>query len=171
MCYHFAVCSTSPDQLRFPNVQKQQTRPSGCTGSDAMKSAFNRSILALTAILVVAGASQANAQQKPLKKYESGTKEFWTHPPDDWFLGDETEAQKGLAPPSGPPTGSSDAELATLMKKIKLPAGFKIEVYASNVLAARQMAWGDKGTLFVGSFGLGNVYAISRQARRRQGGV
>ena len=105
-----------------------------------MKSAFNRSILALTAILVVAVASQANAQQKPLKKYESGTKEFWTHPPDDWFLGDETEAQKGLAPPSGPPTGSSDAELATLMKKIKLPAGFKIEVYASNVLAARQMA-------------------------------
>ena len=105
-----------------------------------MKSAFNRSILALAAILVVAGASQANAQQKGLKKYESGTKEFWTHPPDDWFLGDETEAQKGLAPPSGPPTGSSDAELAAMMKKIKLPAGFKIEVYASNVLAARQMA-------------------------------
>ena len=126
-----------------------------------MKSAFNRSIVALAAIALLAGASQANAQaQKPLKKYESGTKEFWTHPPDDWFLGDETEAQKGLAPPSGPPTGSSDAELAAMMKKIKLPPGFKIEVYASNVLAARQMAWGDKGTLFVGSFGLGNVYAI-----------
>jgi len=60
-----------------------------------MKSAFNRSILALAAIVVVAGASQANAQQKPLKKYESGTKEFWTHPPDDWFLGDETEPKKG----------------------------------------------------------------------------
>src|ERR1700712_401584 len=134
-----------------------------------MKSAFNRSILALTAILVVAGASQANAQQKPLKKYESGTKEFWTHPPDDWFLGDETEAQKGLAPPSGPPTGSSDAELASLMKKIKLPAGFKIEVYASNVLAARQMAWGDKGTLFVGSFGLGNVYAIKDNGGKKEG--
>ena len=44
----------------------------GYIGSDAMKSAFNRSILALTAILVVAGASQANAQQKPLKKYELG---------------------------------------------------------------------------------------------------
>jgi hypothetical protein len=83
-----------------------------------MKSAFNRSILALAAIVLVAGASQANAQQKPLKKYESGTKEFWTHPPDDWFLGDETEAQKGLAPPSGPPTGASEAELAALMKMI-----------------------------------------------------
>ena len=69
-----------------------------------MKSAFNRSVLALAAILVVAGASQATAQQKPLTKYESGTKDFWTNPPPDWFLGDETEAQKGLAPPSGPPT-------------------------------------------------------------------
>src|SRR5256886_12177666 len=134
-----------------------------------MKSAFNRSILALAAILVVAGASQASAQDKPLKKYESGTKEFWTHPPDDWFLGDETEAQKGLAPPSGPPTGASEAELAALIKKIKLPAGFKIEVYASNVLAARQMAWGDKGTLFVGSFGLGNVYAIKDNGGGREG--
>src|ERR1700736_80863 len=106
-----------------------------------MKSAFNRSVLALAAIVVVAGASPASAQDKPLKKYESGTKEFWTHPPDDWFLGDETEAQKGLAPPSGPPTGASDAELAALVKKIKLPPGFKIEVWASGVLAARQMAW------------------------------
>src|SRR6201988_2505864 len=133
-----------------------------------MKSAFNRSVLALAAILVVAAAGQGNAQQKPLKKYESGPKEFWPHPPDDWFLGDETETQKGLAPPSGPPTGSSDAELAAMMKKIKLPEGFKIEVYASGVLAARQMAWGDKGTLFVGSFGLGNVYAIKDNGGKKE---
>src|SRR6202142_2891393 len=133
-----------------------------------MKSAFNRSIFALAAIVAVTGASQANAQQKPLHSYQSGTKDFWTHPPDDWFLGDETEAQKGLAPPSGPPTGASEAELATLMKKIKLPPGFKIEVYAPGVLAARQMAWGDKGTLFVGSFGLGNVYAITDKGGKRE---
>ncbi|MCP1774487.1 hypothetical protein ACVIU4_010312 [Bradyrhizobium barranii subsp. barranii] len=123
-----------------------------------------QSVLALAAVALLAGTSAVSAQQqdknRQLKKYESGTKEFWTHPPDDWFLGDETEAQKGLAPPSGPPTGASEAELAAMMKKIKLPAGFKIEVYAPGVLAARQMAWGDKGTLFVGSFGLGNVYAI-----------
>src|SRR5260370_14741519 len=134
-----------------------------------MKSAFNRSILALAAIVMVAGASQASAQQTGLKKYESGTKEFWTHPPEDWFLGDENEAQKGLVPPSGPPTGASEAELAALVKKIKLPPGFKIEVYAPGVLAARQMAWGDKGTLFVGSFGLGNVYAITDNGRKKEG--
>src|SRR5881227_1061065 len=133
-----------------------------------MKSALNRSILALAAVAIVAGISPASAQQKALKKYESGTKEFWTHPPDDWFLGDETEAQKGLAPPSGPPTGSSEAELASTIKKIKLPPGFKIEVYAPGVLAARQMAWGDKGTLFVGSFGLGNVYAIKDNGGKKE---
>ena len=59
-----------------------------------MKSTFNRSVFALTAIVLAAGASQAYAQQKPLHSYQSGTKEFWTHPPDDWFLGDETEAQR-----------------------------------------------------------------------------
>src|ERR1700746_419830 len=108
-----------------------------------MISAFHRSVLVLATIGIVAGASSAGAQQqaqkdRPLKKYESGTKDFWAHPPDDWFLGDETEAQKGLAPPSGPPTGASDAELDALIKKIKLPPGFKIESWASGGLPARR---------------------------------
>src|ERR1700756_2158000 len=132
-----------------------------------MKSAFNRSVLALAAIAFMAGGGQVNAQQKDLHSYQSGNKEFWTHPPDDWFLGDETEAQRGLAPPSGPPTGASETELADLIKKIKLPPGFKIEVWAPGVLQARQMAWGDKGTLFVGSFDLGNVYAITDKDGKR----
>ncbi|MBN9015581.1 MAG: PQQ-dependent sugar dehydrogenase [Xanthobacteraceae bacterium] len=132
-----------------------------------MKSAIAGSVLALATVLSLGGAPQATAADG-LKSYQSGNKEFWTHPPDDWFLGDETEAQKGLAPPSGPPTGMSDAELADTMKKIKLPKGFKIEVYASGVLAARQMAWGDKGTLFVGSFGLGNVYAITDKDGKKE---
>src|ERR1700748_632541 len=133
---------------------------------------FHRSVLALAAVALLAGTSAVSAQQqdksKPLKKYESGTKEFWTHPPDDWFLGDETEAQKGLAPPSGPPTGASEKELADIVQKIKLPPGFKIEVWAPGVLQARQMAWGDKGTLFVGSFDLGNVYAITDKDGKRE---
>ena len=110
-----------------------------------MKSAWHRSVCTFAAAALLAAANAANAQQQPdqnraLKKYESGNKEFWTHPPDDWFLGDETEAQKGLAPPSGPPTGASEQELAALVKKIKLPPGFEIEVWAPGVLAARQMA-------------------------------
>jgi len=138
-----------------------------------MKPPFHQTIIALAAIGLIAGVGAAKAQQKEdqsraLKHYESGTKDFWTHPPDDWFLGDETEQQKGLTPPNGPPTGASEAELAALVKKIKLPPGFKVEVWAPGVLAARQMAWGDKGTLFVGSFGLGNVYAIKDNGGKRE---
>ena len=53
------------------------------------------------------------------------------------------------------------------LKKIKLPPGFTISVYASGLPEARQMAWGDKGVLFVGSFDAGAVYAVTEQAGRR----
>jgi glucose/arabinose dehydrogenase len=44
-------------------------------------------------------------------------------------------------------TGSTDLPL----NLIKMPAGFKIEVYASGVTNAREMVLGPKGTVFVGS--------------------
>ena len=46
------------------------------------------------------------------------------------------------------------------LDQIKLPPGFAIEVYASGVDNARQMALGDKGTLFVGSRTARRVYAV-----------
>jgi hypothetical protein len=62
-----------------------------------MKSMTGRSVVACAAILAtaigMASLNQASAQQK-LKSYKSDTKEFWTNPPDDWFLGDETEAHR-----------------------------------------------------------------------------
>ena len=113
---------------------------------------------------VSVGALPAYAQ---LKHYDSDTPSFWLHPPPDWFLGDETEAQKGLAPPSGPATPTDAAELEKDLARIKLPPGFKIEVWASGLPEARQMAWGDDGTLFVGSFGATNVYAVKDEDGKR----
>jgi glucose/arabinose dehydrogenase len=46
------------------------------------------------------------------------------------------------------------------LDRIKLPPGFTITVYADNVLNARGMTRGKNGTLFVGSMGKGNVYAV-----------
>ncbi len=46
------------------------------------------------------------------------------------------------------------------LKKIKLPDGFKIEVYASDVENARSMARSPNGTLFVGTRDKGSVYAL-----------
>jgi glucose/arabinose dehydrogenase len=46
------------------------------------------------------------------------------------------------------------------LKKIKLPDGFKIDVYASDVENARSMTRSPNGTLFVGTRDKGSVYAL-----------
>ncbi len=55
-------------------------------------------------LVLAAGLTSGKAVAEDLKHYDSSKPSFWAHPPADWFLGDETEAQKGLAPPSGPAT-------------------------------------------------------------------
>ena len=52
---------------------------------------------------------------------------------------------------------------------IKLPAGFKIELYSSNVPNARSMNMSPAGTLFVGSRHAGKVYAIRDTNRDGRG--
>jgi glucose/arabinose dehydrogenase len=47
-----------------------------------------------------------------------------------------------------------------VLQNVRLPVGFKIEVYADNVPGARSMALGSRGTLFVGTRG-DKVYAVS----------
>ncbi len=46
------------------------------------------------------------------------------------------------------------------LDKIKLPPGFEISLYASDVPDARSMTLSPTGTLFVGTRGAGNVYAV-----------
>ena len=49
---------------------------------------------------------------------------------------------------------------AQQLDEIRLPPGFRISVYASNVVNARSMVLSPNGTLFVGSRNAGNVYAV-----------
>jgi len=55
-----------------------------------------------------------------------------------------------------PSVGAGDPDLAD----IKLPDGFRIEVFAEEVANARAMCWGAKGTLFVGTRDEGVVHAL-----------
>lgn len=49
-----------------------------------------------------------------------------------------------------------------VLRNVRLPAGFKLEVYADDVPGARSMALGQRGTLFVGTrMRGGKVYAVS----------
>ncbi|MEO8004916.1 MAG: PQQ-dependent sugar dehydrogenase [Betaproteobacteria bacterium] len=51
------------------------------------------------------------------------------------------------------------AQAAPPIDRLKLPAGFKIELYADQVEGARSLAIGDKGTVFVGTRS-DSVYAL-----------
>lgn len=51
-------------------------------------------------------------------------------------------------------------QAALPLEKIQLPPGFVIEIYASGVENARQMALGEKGVLFVGSRRAGKIHAV-----------
>lgn len=58
------------------------------------------------------------------------------------------------------PVTQAQDTLDEKLSGIKLPAGFSIEVYADKIANPRQMALGANGTVFVGSRGAGNVYAV-----------
>ncbi|HEX2966520.1 MAG TPA: sorbosone dehydrogenase family protein [Syntrophorhabdaceae bacterium] len=55
---------------------------------------------------------------------------------------------------------SASSQAAVRLEKIKLPPGFKIEIYAEKVSGARSLASGPNGIVFVGSRSQGKVYAL-----------
>jgi glucose/arabinose dehydrogenase len=53
------------------------------------------------------------------------------------------------------------------LDKIKLPAGFKAEVWSSGHPGGRTMVMGDKGTMFMGTRVIGRVYAVTEKDGKR----
>lgn len=68
------------------------------------------------------------------------------------------EGASRLAPVAPPPIPTPADRLP--VARIKVPAGFKVEVYAAGVANARSLSLGDKGTVFVGSRLVDKVYAL-----------
>ncbi|MGD9538037.1 MAG: sorbosone dehydrogenase family protein [Alphaproteobacteria bacterium] len=57
--------------------------------------------------------------------------------------------------------GAQEPSLETLVSRLELPPGFRIELVTDQVPGARSLAWSDKGTLFVGTRRNGVVYAVT----------
>jgi glucose/arabinose dehydrogenase len=109
----------------------------------------SRRVIAVAAVLVLAVASLTFAQAPP-----------------PWKQGQPAEmANSPLAPIAQPPAPKAAAEIP--VGQIKVPAGFKVELWASGINNARAMTWGDRGTLFVSSRVVGQVYAITDQGGQR----
>jgi glucose/arabinose dehydrogenase len=75
------------------------------------------------------------------------------------------EAAAKLAPVAPPPIAAAPDKVP--VAKLKVPPGFNIEVYAAGMANARSLAEGDKGTVFVGTRLVGNLYAISNKDGKR----
>ena len=88
-------------------------------------------------------------------------------PPPAWKQGMSEEQVKSPLHPFAPHlTGRPAKELP--VDKLKVPAGFKVEVWADGVPEARSLALGDKGTVFVSNRNLSNVYAIVDKGASRE---
>src|SRR5579871_6158889 len=88
-------------------------------------------------------------------------------PPGSPLIGrPDGEAAQKLAPVAAPPLAAAPDKLP--MDKLKVPAGFNLEVYAAGMPNARSLALGDKGTVFVGSRLVDKVYAIVNKDGKRE---
>lgn len=74
-------------------------------------------------------------------------------------------ANSTLAPLAGKLTVTPAADIP--IDKIKLPPGFKAEIWATGLPGGRAMARGDDGKIYVGTRGLGRVYEVSDNGSQR----
>ena len=74
-------------------------------------------------------------------------------------------ASSRLAPHAGKLTATPAADIP--LQNLKLPAGFKAEIWSHGTPGGRAMARGESGKIYVGTRGLGRVYEISDNGRAR----
>ena len=88
-------------------------------------------------------------------------------PPPAWHQGKPPAQSESTLHPFAPHmTGRSAKDLP--LDTLKVPAGFKVEVYAEGIPEARSLALGDKGTVFVSNRISKNVYAIVPSGSKRE---
>jgi glucose/arabinose dehydrogenase len=106
----------------------------------------------LAGLAVIAGAT--NAQDKP-------------KPPPIWHQGKPAAmAESKLAPHAGKMTETPASDIP--VSKIKVPAGFKVELWASGLPGGRAMAASeDAKKIYVGTRAIGRVYEVSDAGDKR----
>lgn len=117
---------------------------------------FRLAISALTLACAMPAFSQTAAPAAPSAE-----------PPPAWKQGIANTPQPVTLHPFAPimtGTESKDIPLA----KLKVAPGFKVEVWADGVPAARSLALGDKGTVFVGNRVGKNIVAIVDKDGKRE---
>jgi glucose/arabinose dehydrogenase len=119
--------------------------------NSALRLAF---AIGVTALFAATRTIELYAQQAP-------------QPPPPWKQGQPpTMADSKLAPFAIPLTVTPIEKID--VNKLKVPPGFKVEIWAHGMPGARMMTRGDKGTIFVGTRTIGKVYAVTDQGGQRE---
>ena len=117
--------------------------------------------------LLVAGPLQAQQPAAPAASAAPPAAAPAAAPAPSWQQGRSSAQEKSTLHPFAPLlTGRPASELP--LDKLKVPAGFKVEVWADGVPEARSLALGDKGTVFVSNRNLSDVYAITDRGGKRE---
>ncbi len=103
--------------------------------------------------LALSLGATAHAQMSPLDKSNPGASK------------QDTNLKPHATPPQVTPVDKIPVD------KIKLPAGFKAEIWSSGHPGGRTMVMGSKGTVFMGSRIIGRVYAITDRNGKREAKV
>lgn len=107
--------------------------------------------LALLGFLTAFGVSQALAQSAP---------------PPIWKQGMKAEmADSKLAPHAGKFIATPAADIP--IDKLKLPPGFKVEIWSTGTPGVRAMSRGESGKVYAGTRPLGRVYEITDNGKER----
>ncbi len=122
------------------------------------------------AVLITAPAvcaQQPAVQATPAPQVQPAQQALTPPPPPSWAQGrPESMKHSTLVPHAPGMTAKPAAEIK--LDKIKLPPGFSIELWAAGLPNARSLAVGAKGTVFVGTRLLENVYAVVEKDGKRQ---
>ena len=130
------------------------------------KHSFAPRSLLLAGAMLGAFTLSAAAQQPAAAPAAGAAPAAQPLPPGSPLIGrPDNEAAAKLAPVAPPPLPSAPDKLP--LAKLKVPAGFNVEVYAAGMANARSLALGDKGTVFVGSRLVDKVYAIVNKDGKR----
>ena len=107
--------------------------------------------LAFLGFLTAFGVSQALAQSAP---------------PPIWKQGMKAEmADSKLAPHAGKFIATPAADIP--IDKLKLPPGFKVEIWSTGTPGVRAMSRGESGKVYAGTRPLGRVYEITDNGKER----
>lgn len=112
--------------------------------------------MAFLGSLLAISVSQAVAQTAP--------------PPPAWQQGRPADlADSKLAPHAGKNVATPASEIP--IDKLKLPPGFKAEIWSTGTPGVRAMSRGDSGKIYAGTRGLGRVYEITDNGKERSSRV